>query len=54
VAIIEIPGLQEMFNVAEGGLQLWDWVIIIASTSLVMWLGEIIRWNRRRKSPVEN
>ena len=49
VAIIEIPGLQEMFNVAEGGLALWDWIIIIASTSLVMWIGEIVRWTRRRK-----
>lgn len=54
VAIIEMPGLQEMFNVAEGGLKFSDWIIIIASTSLVMWIGEIGRWNRRRKQTVEN
>lgn len=54
VAIIEVPGLQEMFNVAEGGLKISDWIIIIASTSVVMWIGEIIRWNKRRKQPVEN
>lgn len=50
VAIIEVPGLQEMFNVAEGGLKLWDWVIIVSLTSLVMWIGEIVRWRRRRKA----
>jgi len=49
VAIIEVPGLQEMFNVAEGGLKFWDWVIIIAFTSLVMWGGEVVRWMRRVK-----
>jgi hypothetical protein len=43
-----------MFNVAEGGLKISDWIIIIASTSVVMWIGEIIRWNNRRKQPVEN
>ena len=54
VAIIEVPGLQEMFNVAEGGLKFSDWIIIIASTSLVMWIGEIGRWIRRRKQTIDN
>lgn len=48
VAIIEVPGLQEMFNVAEGGLKLLDWFIIVALTSSVMWIGEIVRWSKRR------
>ena len=47
VAIIEIPGLQEMFNIAEGGLKIGDWAIIVSATSLVMWIGEVVRWFRR-------
>ena len=43
VAMTEIPGLQEMFNVAEGGLKLIDWLIIVAATSLVLWIGEAVR-----------
>lgn len=43
ILMTEIPGLQEMFNVAEGGIKAMDWVIIIASTSLVLWIGEIAR-----------
>ena len=43
IAMTEMPGLQEMFNVAEGGINPIDWAIIIASTSLVLWIGEIIR-----------
>lgn len=43
IALIEVPGLQEMFNVAKGGLGLWNWVIILALTSLVVWIGEITR-----------
>lgn len=49
IAIIEVPGLQEMFNVAEGGLRFWDWVIIVTSTSLVLWIGEITRYVRRKR-----
>ncbi|MDO4800824.1 MAG: calcium-translocating P-type ATPase, PMCA-type [Prevotellaceae bacterium] len=43
VAIVELPGLQEMFNVAPGGLNFSDWAIIVSSTSLVMWIGELKR-----------
>ena len=43
ILMTEIPGLQEMFNVAEGGIKLIDWIIIIASTSFVLWIGEIVR-----------
>lgn len=48
VAIIEVPGLQEMFNVAPGGIKLTDWIIIVLSTSLVLWIGEIRRFLRRK------
>lgn len=43
VLMTEIPGLQEMFNVAEGGIKPIDWIVIIASTSLVLWIGELFR-----------
>ena len=43
IFMTEIPGLQEMFNVAKGGLAWQDWVLIIGSTSLVLWIGEVIR-----------
>ena len=43
IALIEVPGLQEMFNVARGGLGIGNWVIILALTSLVVWIGEITR-----------
>lgn len=43
IAMTEMPGLQEMFNVAEGGVNPIDWFIIIGSTSLVLWIGEILR-----------
>ena len=43
ILMTEIPGLQEMFNVAEGGIKLMDWLIIVGATSLVLWIGEIIR-----------
>ena len=43
ILLVEVPGLQEMFNVAAGGLGFWNWVIIIAATSLVVWIGEITR-----------
>lgn len=47
VLMTEIPGLQEMFNVAEGGIKPIDWIIIIVSTSFVLWIGEIIRLVRK-------
>ena len=47
VLMTECPGLQEMFNVAEGGVKFIDWVIITAATSLVLWIGEAIRLLRK-------
>ncbi len=41
--ITETPGLQGMFNIATGGILWQDWLIIIATTSLVLWAGELIR-----------
>lgn len=41
VAMVEIPMLQDFFNVC--GLKLQDWVIIILGSSLVLWIREI--WN---------
>ena len=41
ILLSEVPGLQEMFNFAEGGIKFWDWIIIIVGTSLVVWVGEI-------------
>jgi len=43
ILMTEIPGLQEMFNVAEGGIKTIDWLIIICGTSLVLWIGELVR-----------
>lgn len=44
ICMTQIPGLQEMFNVAEGGLKWQDWLIVIGFTSLVLWVGEITRF----------
>ena len=41
ILLVEVPGLQEMFNVASGGLGFWNWVLVVAATSLVLWFGEI-------------
>ncbi|MBQ0016424.1 MAG: calcium-translocating P-type ATPase, PMCA-type [Bacteroidales bacterium] len=41
ILLVEVPGLQEMFNVAKGGLGFTNWMIIIFGTSMVMWLGEL-------------
>ena len=38
VAMVEIPGLQQFFNVC--GLSLQDWIIIIVGSSLVFWVRE--------------
>lgn len=43
ILMTEAPGLQEMFNVAAGGINPIDWAIIIGGTSLVLWIGEIYR-----------
>ncbi len=47
VLMTECPGLQEMFNVAEGGVKPIDWVIITVATSFVLWIGEIVRFLRK-------
>lgn len=47
VLMTETPGLQEMFNVAEGGIKAIDWLIIVVVTSFVLWIGELIRLVRR-------
>lgn len=47
VLMTEMPGLQEMFNVAQGGIKVIDWVIITAATSLVLVVGEIMRFFKR-------
>ena len=39
VAMVEIPGLQQFFNVC--GLSLQDWINIILGSSLVLWVREI-------------
>lgn len=38
VAMVEIPGLQQFFNVC--GLSLQDWIIIIVGSSFVLWVRE--------------
>ncbi len=47
ILMTQIPGLQKMFNVADGGLKVLDWVIIILGTSFVLWIGEIIRFVKK-------
>lgn len=39
IAMVELPGLQQFFNVEE--LKLIDWVIIIIGSSFVLWVREI-------------
>lgn len=43
IALVQAPALQEMFNVAEGGIMFMDWIIIIGATSFVLWIGELVR-----------
>lgn len=45
IAMVEIPGLQNFFNVT--GLKFEDWVIIIVGSSLVLWIREI--WSLLKK-----
>lgn len=45
IAMVEIPGLQNFFNVT--GLKFEDWVIIIVGSSLVLWVREI--WSLLKK-----
>ena len=39
VAMVEIPGIQQFFNVE--GLKLQDWIFIIVGSSLVLWVREL-------------
>ena len=39
IAMVELPGLQQFFNVE--GLKLIDWVLIIIGSSFVLWVREI-------------
>lgn len=50
ILMTEIPGLQEMFNVAQGGIKVVDWLIIVGATSLVLWIGEIVRLFKKKPS----
>ncbi len=50
ILMTETPGLQEMFNIAHGGISAVDWLIIILATSAVLWIGEAIRLIGRKKA----
>lgn len=39
VAMVEVPGIQQFFNVT--GLKLIDWIIIVVGSSLVLWVREL-------------
>lgn len=45
IAMVEIPGLQNFFNVV--GLKFEDWVIIIVGSSCVLWVREI--WHQVKR-----
>jgi Ca2+-transporting ATPase len=45
ILIVEFGG--NVFRTVS--LSLYDWFVIIGSTSMVLWIGEIIRWINRRK-----
>lgn len=47
VAMVEIPGIQQFFNVV--GLSLQDWIIITVGSSLVLWVREIWHLMTRKK-----
>ena len=53
VLMIEVPGMQEFFNVV--GLKLTDWVIIILGSSLVLWVREGWSWLKgcSKKQPMK-
>ena len=50
VIMTEVPGVQEMFNVAEGGVKPLDWVVIVIATSFVLWIGELVRLIRKKRA----
>ena len=39
IAMVEVPGLQQFFNVE--GLKLTDWIIIVVGSSFVLWVREL-------------
>ena len=43
ILIVNIGG--QFFNVVP--LKISDWLIIIGSTSIVLWIGELIRWLKK-------
>ena len=45
IAMVELPVLQQFFNVV--GLKLTDWIIIIVGSSLVLWVREAWQWVKR-------
>lgn len=47
MAMTEVPGLQEFFNIAKGGLRLDDWLIILIGSSCVLWVREI--WHQLKR-----
>ena len=48
IAMVEIPGLQQFFNVE--GLKFVDWVIIIVGSSFVLWVRELWHLLTRKSS----
>ncbi|EEK16263.1 calcium-translocating P-type ATPase, PMCA-type [Porphyromonas uenonis 60-3] len=48
VAMVEVPGLQQFFNVT--GLKFIDWVIIVIASSLVLWVRELWHLLTKKKS----
>lgn len=48
IAMTEVPGLQEFFNIAKGGLRLDDWLIILVGSSCVLWVREI--WHQLKRA----
>ena len=45
IVMVELPGIQQFFNVV--GLKFADWVIIIIGSSLVLWVREL--WHLMRR-----
>jgi len=43
IAMVQLPGIQEFFNIEEGGLKSIDWIVIIIGSSFVLWIREIWR-----------
>ena len=48
VLSVEIPGIQQFFNVE--GLKVQDWVLIVIGSSLVLWVREL--WQLVTKNAV--